>query len=99
VDPNGEYVAWTIMREGRPYIAMKSAKEGSWVTPTLLGEKYTKAYFCDWTEGGEMLANVQEFGVNKLVVMRRDGTMTRGLPTEVPPLDGVCATWRKYEHR
>src|SRR5436190_2209181 len=41
VDPMGEHVGWTIFRNGRPYIAIKTAKDPSWKSPNLLGEKYT----------------------------------------------------------
>ena len=99
VDPMGEFVGWTIMRSGRPYIAVKGVKEPSWQPPTLIGSKYTRAYFCDWTEQGDFLANVQEAGAWKLVVLRRDGSFNREIGTVVPPPEGVVATWRKYEHR
>jgi len=99
VDPLGEYVGWTILRNGRYYIAVKPANDPAWRAPTIYGDQYPSAYFCDWTEHGDMLVNVKGGTDFRLVVMRRDGSISRTFPTPVPPLEGVVATWRKYEHR
>jgi prepilin-type N-terminal cleavage/methylation domain-containing protein len=102
VDPLGEFVGWTIFRKGRPYVAIKSAKDPASWPPTLMGEKYAGAYFCDWTEQDEVLANVQEVSGGRwklLVLRRRDGSVARELGTDVPPAQCVVATFRKYEHR
>ena len=101
VDPTGEYVGWTIWRanENRGYVAVKWVKDPSTRPPTVLAAKYSNAYFCDWTEQGDLLVNVQDAGKWKLLVMRRDGSISRELPTEIPLAEGAIATWRKYEHR
>jgi prepilin-type N-terminal cleavage/methylation domain-containing protein len=100
VDPQGEYVGWTLRRNGRPYVAMKGTRESSLKEPSLIGTDYDQAYFCDWTEGGEILANVRRATGNwKLVVLNRDGTLSHELATDMPPAEGVVASWRKYEHR
>ena len=36
----------------------KAARAASDLPPTKLSEAFAGAYFCDWTEGGEILANV-----------------------------------------
>ena len=99
VDPLGEYVGWSILRGGRYYVAVKPANDPSWRAPTLYGDQYSAAYFCDWTEQGDMLVNARNGDTGQLIVMRRDGSVSRTFPTPVPPLEGVVATWRKYEHR
>ena len=99
VDPLGQYVAWTLWRKSRPYIAYKGVNELSSAPPSLLGDQYSSAYFCDWTEQADLLANVKDKAKWKLVILRRDGTLSRELGTDVPPAEGVVASWRKYEHR
>jgi len=100
VDPLGDYVAWTLWRNSRPYVALKSSSDPSDTPPTLLGTQFSAAYFCDFSEQGELLANVST-GTNswKLVLLHRDGSFNRDIPTDIPPAPGVCASWRKYEHR
>ncbi len=100
VDPMGEFVGWTLFRNGRPYLAMKHFKDLSSIAPNLLGTQFTAAYFCDWTEGGDMLANVK--GTNgkwKLVILDRQGDLKTELGVDPPPAEGAVASWRKYEHR
>jgi hypothetical protein len=100
VDPLGEYVAWTNMESG-PRIAVKAVSDSSSRPPTYLTTSvYSGAYFCDWTEQGDILANANRAGAGwRLVVMRRDGTLLRELATDIAPAEGVVASWRKYEHR
>ena len=100
VDPMGEYVAWT-MTQGRPQIAMKAVGDLAGRAPTILGSGYAGgAYFCDWTEQGDLLANVSKSpGVWRLAVLRRDGAVLRELATDVAPAEGIVASWRKYEHK
>jgi hypothetical protein len=98
VDPEGEYVAWSLTRGGKHLIAMKPARTSSLTTPTIFGDQFDAAYFCDWSEQGEMLINASRGGTFQLMVMRRDGSIARTFPTPVPPIEGVIATWRKYEH-
>jgi prepilin-type N-terminal cleavage/methylation domain-containing protein len=99
-DPTGEYVGWTMLRKGRGYVTYKASREPSWRPPTLLGENLIDAYFCDWTEQCDMLVNIkQPTGQWQLAIMRRDGTIAREISTPVGSAPGVCASWRKYEHR
>lgn len=100
VDPFGEFVAWTLWKNNKAYVALKATNAPSWVAPFLLGEQYTNAVFCDWTEGGDLLVNVLDLGKQKLVILkRRDGSFSRELNLTSAPASGVVATWRKYEHR
>jgi hypothetical protein len=47
-----------------------------------------------------MLANVSDDLMKwRLVVMDRDGGVLYDVATDVPPAEGVVASWRKYEHR
>jgi prepilin-type N-terminal cleavage/methylation domain-containing protein len=101
VDPMGEFVGWTLARNQRPYVAVKSVKAHSTEAPLLYGSAYLGMYFCDWTEQGDLLVNGSTVkGKWKLMILRRkDGTLMRELGTAVPPAEGVVASWRKYEHR
>jgi prepilin-type N-terminal cleavage/methylation domain-containing protein len=102
VDPLGEFVGWTLRRNNRPYVAMKNVRDPSASPPTLLGEQFLEANFCDWTEQGEMLVNAIKPtmpGAPRLMVLNRQGQVLRELGTDVPPASGVVASWRKYEHR
>jgi prepilin-type N-terminal cleavage/methylation domain-containing protein len=100
VDPMGEFVGWTIFRNRRPYLAFKHCKDPSTIPPNLLGDQYAGAYFCDWTEGGDVLANVKgSDGKWRLVILDRQGDLKSELGTDPPPAEGAVASWRKYEHR
>ena len=79
VDPMGEWVAWTIYSGGIPHIAVKNWHELSTQTPDILGDQYQGAYVCDWTEQGDLLANVSADGVNwKLVITHPRGRVEPG---------------------
>jgi prepilin-type N-terminal cleavage/methylation domain-containing protein len=95
VDPTGEYVAWTIRRDGKFYAAVKPVNALPGTPPALLGLQYSVCYFCDWTEQGELLCNVG----GALVILDTGNRKVRQLSLNVPPADGIVATWRKYEHR
>jgi hypothetical protein len=100
VDPMGEFVGWTIFRNGRSYLAFKHCKDSSLQPPNLLGTQYSGAYFCDWTEGGDVLANVKgSNGKWQLVILDRQGDLKSELGTDPAPAEGAVASWRKYEHR
>ena len=65
-----------------------------------MGDQYSSAYFCDFTEQGEILANVlSSTGKWKLVLLHRDGKLNRELASDPAPAQGVVASWRKFEHR
>jgi hypothetical protein len=100
VDPLGEFVGWTIFRNGRPYLAFKHCKDHSTMPPNLLGTQYAGAYFCDWTEAGDVLANVKGADARwRLVILDRQGDLRSELGTDPAPAEGAVASWRKYEHR
>jgi prepilin-type N-terminal cleavage/methylation domain-containing protein len=100
VDPFGEWVGWTQGPDGRKEIAFKHVSEPSQQPPTVLGREFRSAYFCDWTDRAEILANVSEDGQNwQLVIFARDGRLVRRLATSIPPRAGVVASFRKYGHR
>ena len=102
VDPFGEFVAWTILKNGGkdPQVAMKPARALSSEPPSMLAGNYSASYFCDWTGHGHLLVNAYDGARWKLVMLRRsDGSLVSELQTELPPAEGVVASWRKYEHR
>jgi prepilin-type N-terminal cleavage/methylation domain-containing protein len=100
VDPQGEYVGWSLKRANRHYVAFKGTRDSMLQPPTLLGDQFTDAYFCDWTEGGLILANVTRNGSDwRLAILDRNGGLMSELGTSIPPAVGVVASWRKYEHR
>ena len=102
VDPTGEFVAWTRRKAtgGEPrMLAFKATSEPASKPPTILGDKYWSAYFCDWTEQGQLLVNVEINREWMLVILDRAGNEVRRLPTPVRPSRGPVASWRKYGHR
>jgi prepilin-type N-terminal cleavage/methylation domain-containing protein len=101
VDGNGEFVGWT-QNGGATYgrrIAWKAVNDPPSRPPTIIGEGFSEICFCDWTEQGQILANVGRNGTWKLAIFDRSGRFVRELPTAMPPAAGVIASWRKYEHR
>ena len=99
-DPTGEYVAWTHPRsatwgDNSKVIAIKHIGQPSDHPPTLIGEQYGDIHFCDWTEHGNILANLG----GSLIILTRDGRLIRRLDTPIRPGDGPSATYRKYWHR
>ena len=78
---------------------MKSTNDPSSTAPSLFGDQYTSAYFCDWTEQGDLLANVHAGTWKLMVLRRRDGSVAREMGTAIAPAEGVVASYRKYEHR
>ena len=102
VDPTGEFVAWTRRKAagGEPrMLAYKATSEPASKPPTVLGDQYWSAYFCDWTEQGQLLVNVETDKGWVLVILDRAGKEVRRLPTPVRPSRGPVASWRKYGHR
>lgn len=103
VDLLGEYVAWTQAKGGsreERVIAYKHVKDPSEKPPEVMGAEFSSAYFCDWTDSGELLCNVLEAdGRWRLVIYGRDGKLKRKLETAVRPAYGVVASYRKYGHR
>ena len=102
VDPTGEFVAWTRRKAagGEPrMLAYKATSEPASKPPTVLGDQYWSAYFCDWTGQGQLLVNVETDKGWVLVILDRAGKEVRRLPTPVRPSRGPVASWRKYGHR
>lgn len=107
VDPLGEWVAWTIRQSNRNYIAFKSINAPASDPPSIIGDGYPNAIFCDWTEDSKILANVMtppvsqaDRGGPRLVVLNISGLLIREIQknphTSVNPTS--AATIRKYEH-
>ena len=111
VDMMGEWAGWT-QGPSKKYqghvIAIKPVKSPASAMPTFLGAKYVHAIFCDWTEDGNILANVQltagrdgEYArdVWKLVILTKDGILLRQLDTDPAPMPDSTASYRKYGRR
>jgi hypothetical protein len=106
VDPLGEYVAWTQKRTGGErglmapkVVAVKSVSDHSSRAPTILGRQFQSIYFCDWTEQGTLLCNVNTGRGWQLAILDRKGSVLRWLATTTPPASGAIASFRKYGHR
>ncbi|MCY2950961.1 MAG: hypothetical protein NTU53_03175 [Planctomycetota bacterium] len=117
VDPRGEWVGWTneqFHRAGYPdgylgkVIQIKRLNEAPESLPRVLGEQFAHAVFCDWTEDGDILANVQEKSASPrppwpgdwcLVILDKDGRLLRKIPTDVRPRAQSGASWRKWGNR
>jgi hypothetical protein len=101
IDPFGEYVAWTSRAGPAPSIQMKHVNDRPDLPPTKIGgDLFRQAYFCDWTEEGMLLGNVSDDGRNwGLVIFDKKGQLVRRLDTDVKPVEGPVASWRKYEHQ
>jgi hypothetical protein len=102
VDPLAEFVGWTLKSGGRAWVATKGVREHASARPNLIGEQFVNSYFCDWTEQGDILANVRRTagGAWKLVLLDRlTGGVKAELETGLAPMEGPVASWRKYEHR
>jgi prepilin-type N-terminal cleavage/methylation domain-containing protein len=105
VDPFGEYVAWTMM-QGGALAAVKPVRGPATQPPTLIGggpfpaQPFSRVYFCDWTDSGDMLCNVSNDGTNhSLALFDHDGRFIKKIETETPPAKGIVASWRKYGHQ
>ena len=109
VDATGEFVAWTMYGQSDGHAAsvvMKRVGDPAWKPPDVIAGSLTgtlPAWFCDWTEQGDLLANAVGDGVApnhcRLVIFDRSGKRLRTLATDVPPKSGVTASWRKYGHQ
>jgi prepilin-type N-terminal cleavage/methylation domain-containing protein len=110
VDPFGELVAWTIFDGGMPRTAYKGVRDAATAPPSIIPPLFSantpglpnisSAYFCDWTDEGDLLCNVSVGGPDyQLMVFGRDGRLRRKLETEMPPAKGIIASWRKYGHQ
>jgi len=82
----GEFIAWTLIRNGRPSLAMKHYKDASSIAPNLLGTQFAAAYFCELDRRGDMLANVKGTdGKWKLVILDRRGDLKSELGVDPRP--------------
>jgi hypothetical protein len=98
IDPAGEWAAWSDL--GATWakgIYVRGLREDPAAPLTsIMGT----LEFCDWTEDGFILANAWlAYEPNGLLVLQVDGTLVRRVPTEVRPMPGLCATYRKFGHR
>ena len=100
VDPVGDWVAFAAdAPPSKLVVAVKHLSEPPSMPLRLLGAQFEWAFFCDWTEDGKLLVNAKENGVWCLVILEKDGTIVRRLPTAVRPFPECRASWRKYGHR
>jgi len=103
VDPLGEWVAWTGTTKSGHRVGLKRLNEPSSILPTVLGEQFSQADFCDWTEDGNLLVNATKDDGPRadwgLVILDKSGNVMRELATAVPPYPHSGASWRKYGHQ
>jgi prepilin-type N-terminal cleavage/methylation domain-containing protein len=105
VDGMGEFVAWTMHGQGAggagAAVGIKAVSDPLSLAPTVIGRQsgYGEVYFCDWTEQGTLLCNMQNGSGWQLALFDRNGKLIRKLGTSIPPAKGVVASWRKYGHR
>jgi hypothetical protein len=103
VDPLGEWVAWTGSTKSGNRVGLKRLNEPSSILPTVLGEQFSEAWFCDWTEDGNLLVNATKGDGPRadwgLVILDKSGNVVRELATAVPPYPNSGASWRKYGHQ
>ena len=102
-DPLGENVAWSLARSaGNPmrFVAVKNVRDPNSMPPTLIGGDFASAHLCDWTENGNILANVtSDMKTWNLAIFDRKGRLMKKLLTTSPPAPGHIASWRKYLHQ
>ena len=96
IDPLGEWAGWQSPAGG-PDVFVRGMRESP-TAPLISIGHYT---FCDWTEDSRVLVNgYQGDGLAPgLAVLRVDGSLVRRVRTEVPPLSGSLAAYRKFGHR
>jgi prepilin-type N-terminal cleavage/methylation domain-containing protein len=103
VDTLGENVAWSLARSPgsrNRWVAVKNVHEPKSVELTMIGTEFTSAHLCDWSENGNILANVTMDTRNwNLAIFDRKGRLVKKLSTPTPPTQGHVASWRKYLHR
>jgi len=103
LDPLGEWAAARCLTKSRSRVALKRLNEPSSILPTVLGEQFSEAWFCDWTEDGNLLVNARKGDGPRadwgLVILDKSGNVVRELATAVPPYPNSGASWRKYGHQ
>lgn len=106
IDPFGEWVGWSQAKSFSGskvtawQIALKEARAPAGTKPLMIGSKYLSAALCDFTEGGDLLANVSKDGINhKLAIFDRKGNLVREIDTASQPGPGIVASWRKFGRR
>jgi hypothetical protein len=103
VDPLGENVAWSLARStSNPmrFVAVKNVRDPAGLPPTMIGGEFASAHLCDWSENGNILANVSSnMKTWNLAIFDRKGRLVKKLATPTLPTQGHIASWRKYQHR
>jgi prepilin-type N-terminal cleavage/methylation domain-containing protein len=103
VDPLGENVAWSLAKSpgnSMRIVAVKNVREPTSLAPTLIGGDFLSAHLCDWSENGNILANVTSDNKSwNLAIFDRKGRLVKKLQTPAAPAAGHIASWRKYLHR
>jgi hypothetical protein len=98
VDPLGEWAAWSPRGAGG--VEIHSLRDHSNTPPSVISGPFsTYSMFCDWTEDGQLLVNTHSVGRTELVVLAKDGTLVRRVPTDTRPAVGSIAACRKWGHR
>lgn len=106
MDPTGSWVAWTSQDREQvrrrlnqqrfgSVIAVKAVNDPPETEPRYVGVEFSGASFCDWTDDGLLLVNVQENRQWSLVIMDKQGNVLRRIPTDVPPAPESGASWRR----
>ncbi|HEV8605374.1 MAG TPA: prepilin-type N-terminal cleavage/methylation domain-containing protein [Tepidisphaeraceae bacterium] len=103
VDTLGENVAWSLARttgSQMRFVAVKNVRDPNSMPPTLIGGDFASAHLCDWSENGNILANVSsDMKTWNLAIFDRKGRLVKKLDTPALPAQGHIASWRKYGHR
>ena len=103
VDALGEWAAWTGYTKSGHRVGLKRLNEPLSILATVLGEQFSEAWFCDWTEDGNLLVNATKDDGPRadwgLVILDKSGNVMRELATAVPPYPHSGASWRKYGHQ
>ncbi len=96
VDTLGENVAWSLARTTGSMmriIAVKNVRDPNSMALTLVGGDFKSAHLCDWSENGNILANVSsDMTTWNLAIFDRKGRLVKKLETPALPGQGHIAS-------
>ena len=107
VDKTGTWMAWTAPEFKEPrygrLIGVARVDRGPTVQSWFVGADFGDCVFCDWTDDGNILANVREQTQPRqrgwcLAILDKEGKLLRRIPTDVPPAPESGASWRHARH-